>query len=342
MAIQEKALVPEKASPILLPVDLHAEIQRAKAQMQALETLMKELLVPGVDFDRVPGTDKPSLHQPGAQQLCIVFHLVPKSEIIVREVDWDRQPVPLIHYVVKVSLFHRESGLLVAEGLGSCNSFENRYRWRWEGEGEERQRVDNPDIPTLENTIVKMAEKRAYVNATLKATGASRLFTQDLEDMLPEPASEKQLNLIRHLASQAGLAVQELIQRCSAVAGRSIEKLEDLTRQEASAVIDALKKGSSESQQASKGQPKSEEVKRPAPADSNGDDDKRKGAVCQTIYQLAHKLSIDDEMVRMQATDMFYPERDESIQSLKELSYDQLQQLRQHYYDACKRQGLVK
>ena len=43
-------------------------------------------------------------------------------------------------------------------------------------------RVANPDIADQENTILKMADKRAYVAATLLATGCSDIFTQDIED----------------------------------------------------------------------------------------------------------------------------------------------------------------
>jgi len=52
--------------------------------------------------------------------------------------------------------------------------------------------VQNPDPYDVENTLVKMATKRAYVDATLRATATSGLFTQDLEDEPggagPEPA----------------------------------------------------------------------------------------------------------------------------------------------------------
>lgn len=42
--------------------------------------------------------------------------------------------------------------------------------------------IDNPDPAELENTIIKMASKRAEVAATIKATKSSDLFTQDIED----------------------------------------------------------------------------------------------------------------------------------------------------------------
>jgi len=44
-------------------------------------------------------------------------------------------------------------------------------------------RVQNPDIMGMTNTIMKMAQKRAFVGAMLLATGASEFYTQDIEDM---------------------------------------------------------------------------------------------------------------------------------------------------------------
>lgn len=44
-------------------------------------------------------------------------------------------------------------------------------------------RVANPDVMNFKNTIMKMAQKRAFVGAVLIATGASEFFTQDIEDM---------------------------------------------------------------------------------------------------------------------------------------------------------------
>src|SRR5207244_7137472 len=43
---------------------------------------------------------------------------------------------------------------------------------------------------TSANMAVKMAEKRAYVDAVLRAAGLSQYFTQDLEDMLLTPPAE--------------------------------------------------------------------------------------------------------------------------------------------------------
>lgn len=58
-------------------------------------------------------------------------------------------------------------------------------------EGQATDKVANPDIADVYNVVLKMGQKRAYVAATLTATGLSGRFTQDLEDLTPpEPKSE--------------------------------------------------------------------------------------------------------------------------------------------------------
>ena len=44
-------------------------------------------------------------------------------------------------------------------------------------------RTVNPNVISMKNTIMKMAQKRAFVGAILVATGASEFYTQDIEDM---------------------------------------------------------------------------------------------------------------------------------------------------------------
>lgn len=48
--------------------------------------------------------------------------------------------------------------------------------------------VENKDPYDVENTLFKMAKKRAYVDATLNATATSGMFTQDLDENPPPPA----------------------------------------------------------------------------------------------------------------------------------------------------------
>jgi hypothetical protein len=172
----------------------------------------------------LPGTPKPCLLQPGAQLLDGIFGLAPTFEELASTIkDWERG---FFHVEIRCRLVSRASGGVVAEGIGSCNSKEDKYRWRtakprcpkcgaeaimrskFDGGGfycfqkaggcnakfpsnepsiteQPTGRVENDEVYTLVNTISKMAQKRAHVGATLNATGASRIFTQDVEDLPP-------------------------------------------------------------------------------------------------------------------------------------------------------------
>lgn len=52
--------------------------------------------------------------------------------------------------------------------------------------------IENEDPHELENTVLKVAEKRAYVDATLRGTASSDLFTQDREPNGKPPAEGEQ------------------------------------------------------------------------------------------------------------------------------------------------------
>ncbi len=61
-------------------------------------------------------------------------------------------------------------------------------------EKQDAGKVANADIADVENTILKMADKRALVAAALLATGCSDIFTQDVEEnadsLPPEPTPQ--------------------------------------------------------------------------------------------------------------------------------------------------------
>lgn len=228
----------------ILPKDIDAEIQKAKVGRMALEKLLRELLVPGVDYDRVPGTDKPTLLKSGAELLCQVFHLAPGKIDILHAVE-DPQ-TGFLSYHVGIPIYHRDTGILVAYGIGAANSKEPKYRYRKVTTDEgEQVRTENPDPFGEQNTLIKMAAKRALIDGVLKATGASRMFTQDVEDyMPPEKASKKQLDYLRSLYK--GRSEAEAMAEISALLGREVEGWNDLTREEASRAIEARKAAATE------------------------------------------------------------------------------------------------
>jgi hypothetical protein len=158
-----------------------------------VQVVIRRGMTSGVDYGQIPGTKNgpPALFKAGAEKLCISFGLRPDYEIVERTVDhvieliweknqWEydeaqrkRVKVPvygkalgLYRYVIKCTLRDR-SGTAVAAGLGLCSTTESKY-------------CDRPR--DLENTILKMAQKRAFVSATLNAFGISGAFTTDLDE----------------------------------------------------------------------------------------------------------------------------------------------------------------
>ena len=135
-----------------------------------LRDYVKQHMNEGEDYGVIPGGSKPTLFKPGAEKLNAVFGLSPLVEVSNRVEDWDNG---FVAYEMKVTLLNKRTGGIEAEGIGSCNSRERRYK--------------NQDAAGIANTVLKMAKKRALVDATLSATRASGMFTQDLEDIEFEP-----------------------------------------------------------------------------------------------------------------------------------------------------------
>jgi hypothetical protein len=113
----------------LMPVlDLATAVRRRNFMVEVTRTLM----VAGVDYGVIPGTgSKPTLLKPGAERLCTLFGLSPEvHELMVIE-DWsgeDHRGEPFFYYRYKVRLV--KNAILMGEAVGSCNSWEAKYRYR--------------------------------------------------------------------------------------------------------------------------------------------------------------------------------------------------------------------
>jgi len=215
---------------ILSPV---MSLQLAKQRLKEFQEFVKEYLVEDEDYGKIPGTPKPTLYKPGADKLCELYGLSDSYEIVDKVEDFSMNP-PLFDYTIRCTLTRMRTQLPVSSGLGSCNSYEGKYRWRESQrlcpachkpaiiKGKEEYgggyicfakkggcgakftdddpsitkqaigKVENDDVATLKNTILKMAKKRAKVDATLAATRSSGIFTQDVEDFSRDEAPSQQ------------------------------------------------------------------------------------------------------------------------------------------------------
>jgi hypothetical protein len=216
------------------------------------------VLKQGQDFDKPAGQgSKFCLLKAGAELLAQVFNLAAGAPVLLNAIE--NYEEGLFSFTVSMPISKRDTGEIVSYGLGNANSNEIKYRYRWqdvkdgdeisddavtkEDHGKTRVRIDNPDTADQVNTLLKMANKRAYVDGILRATGASRLFTQDLEDLgiTSEPkATQKQIDLILNLADGDEQKVKLVVKGMFKI---DIAGMKDITISQAKKVIDHLKSG---------------------------------------------------------------------------------------------------
>ncbi len=174
-------------SPMDLPVEGFTQaLNRREENRKALVKWIQDNLVQGVDFGRihVAGKEKcsyareertrqcdnkyhwskPSLWKPGAEKICGMLGLVPRFPNLKEYEHAVLRGEDIRTIILKCEL-NTPSGFVAAEGTGA-----------------RRVAQDKGDI----NKSLKMSEKSAHIDATLRVAGLSEIFTQDLEDMVNE------------------------------------------------------------------------------------------------------------------------------------------------------------
>ena len=154
-------------------------IQYVKNAITMCENLVREVLKPDIDFGKTPGIEYPYLWDSGAAKLMAAFNAYPTYKIL-DTID----SVSKTAYTVQCELVARNTGKLLTVGLGSCSTTEKRYRYL---------RKDNQaEAEGIPNTILKMAAKRADIDAVHSLPGVAgtlrKLFTRGLPDSLTETA----------------------------------------------------------------------------------------------------------------------------------------------------------
>jgi len=208
-------LATHTAFAVTTPVKASDLVDRLDKIREAMDNAMQE----DVDYGKIPGTDKPTLLKPGAEKLAVMFRLDVQTTHDEKWGPGDHLTVPAYTVIYDAPTGTR---LGRGEGMCSTREHKYAYRKqeracpscskatvfrsKKEGEGwycwakkggcgaqfpvddaritsQATDEIDNPDLPDLWNTIIKMARKRAIVDAVLLVTGASALFTQDVEDL---------------------------------------------------------------------------------------------------------------------------------------------------------------
>lgn len=152
---------------------------------ELINQYVKANLVEGMqnDYAIIPGCVQKCLLKPGAQKLRKLFGLGVKIILIDKIID---QANNFVMFTYRAEVFNLRNDVVIASCEGACNSQEKKYRERpiWEKKGDRREIVGYESANAMDslNTIMKMAQKRAIVGATIEATGVSDFFTQDKEE----------------------------------------------------------------------------------------------------------------------------------------------------------------
>lgn len=150
-------------------------VQDSMNKIQQFQKVIQNTLVEGHDYGAAFfGSNKASLLKPGAEKILMLLGLSSEYEIIEKIQDYEDG---FFAYTIRCIL--KRGNQVITEGLGHCNSKEKKYE------------SDKQDKYMLGNTCLKMAKKRAQVDAALTVGSLSDIFTQDLEDMVQFEQSER-------------------------------------------------------------------------------------------------------------------------------------------------------
>lgn len=199
------------ALSIIDQVDING-IQKTMQKITQLQAVVQATLKKDHDYGIIPGTNKPTLLKPGAEKILMMFGLTSEYQFLDRTENFEKG---FFAYTLKCTI--SKGGQKITEGVGQANTMEGKYRYRWvsekdipEGMTKEtlqfktfsgqygdytKYKVENDDPYTLANTVLKMAKKRAQVDAVLTVASLSEVFTQDLEDMRDFLQSEQMDNM---------------------------------------------------------------------------------------------------------------------------------------------------
>ena len=173
-----------------------------RQHVNLIQQVMQSIMKADTHYGVIPGTQKPSLYKAGSEVLLTTFRIAVDPQVE------DLSTADEIRYRVTCRGVHQGTNVVVGAGIGECSTNEDKYKWRkavcdeeFNETPENRRRVKyargkgnthytmkqiRTEPSDLANTVLKMAKKRAQIDLTLTATGASDIFTQDIEDLPPE------------------------------------------------------------------------------------------------------------------------------------------------------------
>ena len=224
--------VVEYQQPSELTLPDSAYFTREFQAIRSFQKLVREFMVPGEDFGSIVEGGKPSLFKPGAEKITGLLGLVATYEITASIEDWER-PLFHYQLRCRMLSIKTGAVVAEGVGECNSMEAKYRWRnaertcpicsaaaiikgkdefgggwvcWKRKGgcgaqfgdddpaiEDQPQGKVLNDAVYSLVNTILKMAKKRAHVDAALSVGRLSDVFTQDMEDITPDTDAAKEV-----------------------------------------------------------------------------------------------------------------------------------------------------
>lgn len=206
-----------------MAVSTPMSVQELVGQVRLVQEVIKHVMVENEHYGKIPGCgDKPALLKAGAEKLGMTFRLAPTFDI--RRLDMNGghreyevvctlngryqgvgacstmegkyryrtgpkkptdKPVPKEYWDIRNSNPAKAQQLIGGKGFSTMK--DDGGRWVICEQGE---RVEHDNPADHFNTVLKMAKKRAHVDAVLTATAASDCFVQDLDELVQDGVVE--------------------------------------------------------------------------------------------------------------------------------------------------------
>jgi len=161
MEDKNKELMTKDVAPTMV-----GTLAETETRYKQLQEFIQKQMVEDEDYGTIPGCPKPSLFKSGAEKLLELYGYAVSDIQITKQENWE---TGFFAYEIKAIATSKRSGQIIGTGIGACNSKEKKYV--------------SQDPYTIQNTLLKMAKKRAVVDLALLVTRSSALFTQDVEDI---------------------------------------------------------------------------------------------------------------------------------------------------------------
>jgi transcription elongation factor Elf1 len=225
----DMAIVPQhQQTAVTRPQDNAMAVADILQQVRLIQDVMAKVMQEGVHYGTVPGCgDRKTLLQPGAQKLTMTFRLAPEYHIQETNHERGHKEYRVICTLKSIQSgnfvgqgvgccttlegkYRWKGGARKCPECGKETIIKGKAEYgggwlcfakkggcgaKWEDgakviESQSVEKVEHDSPADYYNTVLKMAKKRAFVDATITATASSDFLTQDIGDDDGPPADD--------------------------------------------------------------------------------------------------------------------------------------------------------